>query len=254
MRIAIFWMMVAFLAIFVVNTAAVAAPGAQKGQSLYKTRCAVCHGATGKGDGAAGKALNPKPTNLTDPANYDRWPEPYIYAVVRIGKLQAMKQAEKLGYVALWMPANTDLSHDQVAKLIALIREVQKTKPTPAKLGEITARHPEAYELYKARCQRCHGANMDGKGPDTKPLAKDGKQIPQAPLPPDFRDDLFMSRYTNEALDTIIEYDTREVLEKSRISSMMGLGTKEFTDDALANVYACLRSLSASSAGSKPSK
>ena len=30
-----------------------------KGKAIYKTRCVVCHGEKGKGDGPAGKALNP---------------------------------------------------------------------------------------------------------------------------------------------------------------------------------------------------
>jgi len=31
-----------------------------KGEAIYKTRCVVCHGATGKGDGPAGKSLTPQ--------------------------------------------------------------------------------------------------------------------------------------------------------------------------------------------------
>ena len=46
-------------------------PGADKGESalqgarIFKTRCMICHGAQGKGDGIGGKALDPRPQNLT---------------------------------------------------------------------------------------------------------------------------------------------------------------------------------------------
>lgn len=36
-----------------------------KGQTLYAQNCASCHGESGKGDGAAGAMLTPKPRNLT---------------------------------------------------------------------------------------------------------------------------------------------------------------------------------------------
>lgn len=36
------------------------------GSKLYAQNCAMCHGATGLGDGAAGQALNPKPRNLVE--------------------------------------------------------------------------------------------------------------------------------------------------------------------------------------------
>ncbi|MCD6023267.1 MAG: cytochrome c family protein [Fibrobacteria bacterium] len=36
------------------------------GKKVYEANCASCHGASGKGDGAAAAALNPKPRNLCD--------------------------------------------------------------------------------------------------------------------------------------------------------------------------------------------
>lgn len=36
------------------------------GQKQYSTNCALCHGATGKGDGSGGQGLNPKPRNLVE--------------------------------------------------------------------------------------------------------------------------------------------------------------------------------------------
>lgn len=36
----------------------------EKGKASYQTNCAACHGDSGKGDGVAGGALQPKPRNL----------------------------------------------------------------------------------------------------------------------------------------------------------------------------------------------
>ncbi len=38
---------------------------AKKGSKLFAQYCVACHGKLGKGDGVGGKALNPKPANLT---------------------------------------------------------------------------------------------------------------------------------------------------------------------------------------------
>lgn len=35
------------------------------GKKLYMQMCTICHGDKGKGDGAAGAALNPRPANFT---------------------------------------------------------------------------------------------------------------------------------------------------------------------------------------------
>jgi mono/diheme cytochrome c family protein len=38
----------------------------QDGENIYKKQCAACHGESGKGDGPAAAALNPRPANLAD--------------------------------------------------------------------------------------------------------------------------------------------------------------------------------------------
>jgi mono/diheme cytochrome c family protein len=38
---------------------------AKKGAKMFAQFCVACHGKIGKGDGVGGKALNPKPANLT---------------------------------------------------------------------------------------------------------------------------------------------------------------------------------------------
>ena len=54
-----------------------------KGKKLYNQMCAVCHGAKGKGDGVAGAALNPKPTNFNGKcAGPNRW-SPFLEAFGR---------------------------------------------------------------------------------------------------------------------------------------------------------------------------
>ena len=45
--------------------AAGAAGDAAAGKSTYSTLCVSCHGETGKGDGPAGAALNPKPRDFS---------------------------------------------------------------------------------------------------------------------------------------------------------------------------------------------
>ena len=40
----------------------------QEAQEIFSSRCAVCHGAQGAGDGAASAGLTPKPRNFQDKA------------------------------------------------------------------------------------------------------------------------------------------------------------------------------------------
>lgn len=44
-----------------------AAGPSERGRGLYAKHCASCHGPTGRGDGQAGRDLDPQPSDLSDP-------------------------------------------------------------------------------------------------------------------------------------------------------------------------------------------
>ena len=87
---------------------------AQTAQDIYAQRCAPCHGANGKGDGPAGKILNPPPqdfaTALTGKG--DDW----IAKVITQG-------GPAVGLSAA-MPPNPGLSDDQLKGLVQYIKKL----------------------------------------------------------------------------------------------------------------------------------
>src|SRR5262245_61357124 len=48
------------------STTAAAPTVSSDPKEVFKTRCVMCHGESGHGDGPASAALNPKPRNYTD--------------------------------------------------------------------------------------------------------------------------------------------------------------------------------------------
>lgn len=56
------------------------------GQKVVKERCELCHGASGKGDGPGGAALNPKPRNWTDHTLMGAKTNEDLYQVIYNGK------------------------------------------------------------------------------------------------------------------------------------------------------------------------
>lgn len=58
---------------------------AVKGEAQYKTLCVSCHGEKGDGNGPAGAAITPKPTNFTDAANAERLTDEWVYKMVKLG-------------------------------------------------------------------------------------------------------------------------------------------------------------------------
>ena len=85
------------------NAASIAA-----GKQLYDKQCAGCHGDTGKGDGAMGEELNPKPANLVDADWKHGSTDGEIFVVVRDGvKNSGMKGfGKKLTAHQMWDVVN----------------------------------------------------------------------------------------------------------------------------------------------------
>jgi mono/diheme cytochrome c family protein len=84
------------------------------GQKLFQTRCFVCHGRDGKGDGPAATGLAEKPQDLTDPAWQRATSDDRIRTVIQGGGIAIGKSGA--------MPPNTDLTQEQIQGLISFVR------------------------------------------------------------------------------------------------------------------------------------
>jgi mono/diheme cytochrome c family protein len=70
-------------------------------QDIFKNRCTPCHGAAGKGDGAASAGLTPKPRDFSDPAWQKSVTDDHIEKIIKFGGAAVGKSPA--------MPANPDL-------------------------------------------------------------------------------------------------------------------------------------------------
>jgi len=100
---------------------AAAADPAAEAKTMYTTLCATCHGATGAGDGIAGKALKPAPRNFTDAAWHGKTDDAKILKVI-------MEGGPAAGLSPLMAPFGAQLKgKDDVQKeLVKLIRSFKK--------------------------------------------------------------------------------------------------------------------------------
>jgi mono/diheme cytochrome c family protein len=78
------------------------------GKQAYDKQCAGCHGDTGKGDGAMGEELNPKPANLVDADWKHGSSDGEIFVVIRDGiKTTGMKPfGRKMTAHQMWDTVN----------------------------------------------------------------------------------------------------------------------------------------------------
>ncbi len=161
---------------------------AGRGKVLYKEYCAQCHGFTGKGDGPAASALEPKPAIHAN-MPFDKLPMEYLYTVINHGGVAVGKSAN----MPYW---GLTIGQQGVADVIAYLKVTFKGVPeVPATAGgpgglcvqpRKTAKAPDDFlsktnplsssaavkagkELFlktaqPVACVMCHGEQGDGKG------------------------------------------------------------------------------------------
>ena len=90
--------------------------GQADGRKLFETRCFVCHGRDGKGDGPSAIGLAEKPQDLTD-ANWQRTTsDDRIRSVIQGGGIAIGKGGA--------MPPNPDLTQEQIQGLVTFVRSL----------------------------------------------------------------------------------------------------------------------------------
>jgi len=89
----------------------------ENGRKIFLSNCSSCHGSSGKGDGAAARALAPPPTNLA--ATHEKLDDDYLYTRISEGGIGDPYNSQ--------MPAwKSILAEDQIWDVIAYIRTLSK--------------------------------------------------------------------------------------------------------------------------------
>ncbi len=97
------------------TTMAVQAADVDQGKKLYGQFCASCHGQSGKGDGPAAAALNPKPRDHTDKEYMSKLSDEDMFKVIKNG-------GASVGKSPLMPPWGASLKDDQIKDVVAYIR------------------------------------------------------------------------------------------------------------------------------------
>jgi cytochrome c553 len=104
--------------VVMLSTALVAyAADAEQGKKLYGQFCASCHGQSGKGDGPAAAALNPKPRDHTDREYMSKLSDDEMLKVIKNG-------GASVGKSPLMPPWGASLKDEQIQDIMAHIRSL----------------------------------------------------------------------------------------------------------------------------------
>ena len=111
--------MAILVAVLLLPALALAQGNPANGKELYTKHCAGCHGPAGKGDGPAAKAINPKPTDLTNKASMAGMKDQYLFDLIQKG-------GAAVGKSPLIPPFGSKMKDGEIRDLIAYLRTLAK--------------------------------------------------------------------------------------------------------------------------------
>ena len=85
------------------------------GKRLYQSYCTGCHGASGKGDGPAGKTLPVKPADHTNGRKMSQYSDEHLMTVISKGGASVGKSSQMPAWGAV-------LKEAQIQEVVAYIR------------------------------------------------------------------------------------------------------------------------------------
>jgi mono/diheme cytochrome c family protein len=176
-----------------------------EGRSLYEKSCASCHGLSGKGDGSAGRGMNPPPPAVGEETAMRDVTPATMYRIVSVG----IGGTPMNGYAGSLTP---DQRWNIVSYLVSL-------RATPRQVAE-------GEGLYTQNCVQCHGALGAGDGPMAQYLSR---------VPQEIGAFAWQAARNDKDLATVV----REGLPGTAMPSAL-----QMTPDQVRNVIAYLRTMS----------
>ncbi len=164
------------------------------GKMIYQMTCIFCHGAQGRGDGAAASFIGP----YSSPRPRDFYRGVFKFRSTKSGNLPTefdLMRTVRDG-IPGYMPSFRYLGREKLRQVVLYVTQFYKRK-TDRKMKkkgipyeEISIDHSVSFtkesiakgeKLYvKLECHRCHGIEGKGDGPSAKDL-KDDKGLPIRP-------------------------------------------------------------------------
>lgn len=222
------------------------------GKNIYRGRCAVCHGIDAKGY---------RGSDLTT----GDW--------VHGGSDAQIFRTIASGVTGTEMPANPNMSRDEVWMVVAYLRTLSSPEGAPAERGD-AARGEQIYQArHKGNCAQCHmiGGSGGRLGPNLTRIgaARSAAALasavrrPSEVIPVGFEtitvvttdgrkirgvrknEDTFSVQImtANEELRSFFKRDVKDVIPAEQESLMPAYGPERLTDDELADLVRYLRTL-----------